>query len=342
MGVAIGDRILDIAGLQSEGLLAENSVRLATNAFASDSLNPLMAAGPVPARFAPASACSSAQRCARLRPEGRCTPSGRAGRRGHALARGDGRLYGFLRIDLSCHQRRQVVPAGQSSAAELQVHSDRVSRTGIVAGCNGNTMRRPSGQTRDAGAVRMRSDVRADQSARLRTRGRLFCERWKSVGRAHSNRRSGRTALGICLVVDWSARDIQAWEYQPLGPFLGKSFSTSLSPWVVTMEALAPFRMAAFTRAQGDPAPLPYLFDPDDREHGGLDLSLEASLCRFGCGRLASLRAILSRSNFRDLYWTMAQMLTHHASNGWDLRPGDLLASGTVSGADEDRAWMFA
>ena len=84
--------------------------------------------------------------------------------------------------------------------------------------------------------------------------------------------------FGVCLVNDWSARDIQAWEYQPLGPFLAKSFATSLSPWVVTMEALAPFRTRAFARAEGDPAPLPYLFDANDQEHGGLDLSLEVSL----------------------------------------------------------------
>jgi fumarylacetoacetase len=141
--------------------------------------------------------------------------------------------------------------------------------------------------------------------------------------------------FGICLVNDWSARDIQAWEYQPLGPFLGKSFATSLSPWVVTMEALAPFRTAAFARAEGDPAPLPYLFGQDDREQGGLDLWLEVSLLSVRMREGGAAPIVLGRSNFRDLYWTMAQMLTHHASNGCNLRPGDLLASGTVSGADK-------
>ena len=140
--------------------------------------------------------------------------------------------------------------------------------------------------------------------------------------------------FGLCLVNDWSARDIQAWEYQPLGPFLAKSFSTSLSPWVVTMEALAPFRAAAFTRPGGDPAPLPYLLDASDQEHGGLNLALEVSLQSARMRENGVAPAILSRSNFRDLYWTMAQMLTHHASNGCNLRPGDLLASGTVSGPD--------
>ncbi|MGA7969759.1 MAG: fumarylacetoacetate hydrolase family protein, partial [Terriglobales bacterium] len=133
---------------------------------------------------------------------------------------------------------------------------------------------------------------------------------------------------------DWSARDVQAWEYQPLGPFLAKSFSTSLSPWVVTMEALAPFRAAAFARAEGDPRPLPYLLDAIDQEHGGLDLTLEVAVQSVQMREQKMEPAIVSRGNVRDLYWTMAQMITHHASNGCNLRPGDLLASGTVSGPD--------
>jgi fumarylacetoacetase len=141
--------------------------------------------------------------------------------------------------------------------------------------------------------------------------------------------------FGICLVNDWSARDIQAWEYQPLGPFLAKSFATSLSPWVVTMEALAPFRTAAFSRAEGDPAPLPYLVSGNDQEQGGLNLWLEVSLLSARMREAGIASVVLGRSNFRDMYWTMAQMLTHHASNGCNLRAGDLLASGTVSGADK-------
>ncbi len=139
--------------------------------------------------------------------------------------------------------------------------------------------------------------------------------------------------FGVCLVNDWSARDIQAWEYQPLGPFLAKSFATSLSPWVVTMEALAPFGTEPFAREAGDPAPLPYLLSASDRQNGGLDLDLEVSLLSPEMRKAGIAPAVLGRSNFRDMYWTLAQMLTHHASNGCNLRPGDLLASGTVSGA---------
>jgi fumarylacetoacetase len=132
--------------------------------------------------------------------------------------------------------------------------------------------------------------------------------------------------FGACLVNDWSARDIQAWEYQPLGPFLGKSFATAISPWVVTMEALEPFRVPAFARAAGDPNPLPYLDSPGEREHGGIDITLEVYL---GTTRL-------SRGTARNLYWTIGQLLAHHASNGCNLRTGDLLASGTVSGPEPD------
>ncbi|HEX5235130.1 MAG TPA: fumarylacetoacetase [Silvibacterium sp.] len=141
--------------------------------------------------------------------------------------------------------------------------------------------------------------------------------------------------FGLCLVNDWSARDVQAWEYQPLGPFLAKNFATTISPWVVTLDALEPFRIPAFTRAAEDPAPLPYLDSPDDRARGGFDVTLEVALRTARMRRENAAPVPLSRGNLRDLYWTLAQMLTHHASNGCNLQPGDLLASGTVSGASD-------
>jgi fumarylacetoacetase len=142
--------------------------------------------------------------------------------------------------------------------------------------------------------------------------------------------------FGVCLVNDWSARDIQAWEYQPLGPFLGKSFATTISPWIVTMEALAPFRTPAVARPPGDPAPLGYLTSEPDLQEGGIDLTLEVYL-RSARMREAGTDAVrLGRSHLRHLYWTVAQLLTHHASNGCNLQPGDLLASGTVSGPEDE------
>jgi fumarylacetoacetase len=138
--------------------------------------------------------------------------------------------------------------------------------------------------------------------------------------------------FGVVLLNDWSARDIQAWEYQPLGPFLAKSFATTLSPWIVTLDALAPYRCPAFPRAEGDPRPLPYLWDEEDQRSGGLAVEVEMNLQ--SATMAAPVR--LSRGSFRDSYWTAAQLVTHHTSNGCNLRPGDLLGSGTLSGATPD------
>ncbi|MEM9167225.1 MAG: fumarylacetoacetase [Planctomycetota bacterium] len=140
--------------------------------------------------------------------------------------------------------------------------------------------------------------------------------------------------LGVCLLNDWSARDMQKWEYQPLGPFLAKSFATSVSPYLVTMEALAPFRSPAMARPDGDPKPLPHLHSEHDQAHGGIDITLEVYLSSKQMRDKGFDPVRLSRGSFKDMYWTIAQMVTHHASNGCNMRPGDLLGSGTVSGPD--------
>jgi len=144
--------------------------------------------------------------------------------------------------------------------------------------------------------------------------------------------------FGVVLLNDWSARDVQAWEYQPLGPFLSKSFATTISPWIVTLEALEPFRCAAFERPSGDPKPLPYLFDTNDQEKGGLEIELEMFLASEAMRKAKAPPLRLSRGNARDAYWTAAQMLAHHSSNGCNLQPGDLLGSGTLSGATPESA----
>ncbi len=141
--------------------------------------------------------------------------------------------------------------------------------------------------------------------------------------------------FGFCLLNDWSARDVQAWEYQPLGPFLGKNFATTVSPWVVTAEALAPFRIAAFARPSGDPAPLPHLSDAEDQAHGGLDITLEASILTEAMRRAGIAPQRLTQTNFSKVYWTVAQMIAHHTSNGCDLMRGDLIGSGTISGPEK-------
>jgi fumarylacetoacetase len=140
--------------------------------------------------------------------------------------------------------------------------------------------------------------------------------------------------FGLCLVNDWSARDIQAWEYQPLGPFLAKSFATTISPWVVPMEALAPYRVPATARPAEDPKPLGYLSGAGEGS-GAIDLTLEVSLESRQMRKNGEAAVQLSQANLRDLYWTIAQLLTHHASNGCNLRTGDLFATGTISGPEE-------
>ena len=141
---------------------------------------------------------------------------------------------------------------------------------------------------------------------------------------------------GLSLLNDWSARDVQRWEYQPLGPFLAKNFASTVSPWVITADALEPFRVPWTPRPEGDPPPLPYLGAAADRESGGFGIDLTVWLSS-ACMREKGLAPFrVSRCSFTNMYWTMAQLLTHHASNGCNLRPGDLLGSGTVSGPEKE------
>lgn len=141
---------------------------------------------------------------------------------------------------------------------------------------------------------------------------------------------------GLCLLNDWSARDLQAWEYQPLGPFLAKNFLTTVSPWVVTAEALAPFRIAQPLRPEGDPQPLPYLWDAADQQAGAFAITLEVSLASAKMRESGLPAHRLSSGPASNMYWTVAQMIAHHASNGCDLNPGDLLGTGTISGPARD------
>lgn len=201
----------------------------------------------------------------------------------------------------------------------------------IVA--SGTPVRRPRGQTvKDpAGPPTVTDCARMDYELEIGA----FVAGGNRMGDVIPLANAEEHIFGLCLVNDWSARDLQQWEYQPLGPFLAKNFATTVSPWVVTLDALEPFRAPAFTRPAGDPAPLPYLADSNDQSRGGFDITLEVWI------RTATMRAAgapaerLTRGTFGSMYWTLAQMLTHHASNGCNLRPGDLLASGTVSGPDK-------
>jgi len=143
--------------------------------------------------------------------------------------------------------------------------------------------------------------------------------------------------FGLTLLNDWSAREIQAWEYQPLGPFLAKNFATTVSPWLVTLDALAPYRLP-FTRPAGDPAPLPYLDAPSVRAEGAFDVELEALLSTTRMREQGVAPVSLSRSNFRHAYWTVGQLVAHHTVNGCNLQPGDVFGTGTQSGPGPEEA----
>jgi fumarylacetoacetase len=144
--------------------------------------------------------------------------------------------------------------------------------------------------------------------------------------------------FGLVLLNDWSARDIQPWEYQPLGPFLSKNFATTISPWIVTLDALAPYRVAPPARPAGDPQPLPYLDGETNRTQGAIDLELEVRLQTPRMREAGQAATRLSATNYRHAYWTLAQMVAHHTVGGCNLQPGDLLGTGTLSGPTLDQA----
>ncbi|KPA95120.1 MULTISPECIES: fumarylacetoacetase [Pseudomonas] len=197
---------------------------------------------------------------------------------------------------------------------------------------SGTEVRRPKGQTLPAG----QSEPVFGPCARLDYELELgiWIGQGNAMGDSIAIADAAEHIAGFCLLNDWSARDVQAWEYQPLGPFLSKSFVTSISPWVVTAEALEPFRKAQPARPEGDPQPLPYLLDPRDQETGALDIELEVLLQTEAMReqQLPPLR--LALSNTLHMYWTVAQMVAHHSVNGCQLQPGDLFGSGTLSGPE--------
>jgi fumarylacetoacetase len=193
---------------------------------------------------------------------------------------------------------------------------------------SGGTVRRPWGQIKgEADMPEFAPTRRLDHELELAA----YVGPGNTLGEPVPISRAEDHLFGLSLLNDWSARDLQAWEYQPLGPFLAKSFASTLSPWVVTMEALAPFRQA-FTRPVSDPPPLPYLDSPANREQGALNIQLEVWLQTATMREQGQAATRLMQSNALDAYWTWAQLLTHHSSNGCNLRPGDVLGSGTLSG----------
>ena len=345
VAVAIGDMVLDVqtAVGMLPALFAHDALQPAVEACRAGTLNALMALDPAPQR---ALRVALAQALDAAHPD--------AARHARALARA---LVPRAQVDC-------LVPAAIGDYTDFYASVHHATNVGsmfrpdnpllpnykwvpigyhgrassIVA--SGTPVVRPQGQRK--GPADAEPTVGPSRSLDYECEVGAFVARGTALGETIPIDRAERHLFGLCLVNDWSARDVQSWEYQPLGPFLAKNFATSVSPWVVTSEALAPFRTALRPRAEGDPAPLPYLADAGDAAYGGVAMTLEVRLATARMRAEGIADAVVSRTSFTHMYWTMAQLLVHHAMNGCNLRPGDLLASGTISGpTPEERGCLL-
>jgi fumarylacetoacetase len=330
IGVAIGDQIFDLGGCASEGLLKELPSEV-VDACTAQKLNPLMALGPkawsplrreIQSLLAEESKLQS--RLATMLVPMRDADMQMPVEIGdytdfYASIHHATRVGRLFRPDNPLLPNYQYVPIGYHGRASSIILS-------------GAEIRRPSGQTKPPSSAE--PEFGASRSLDYELEMGLFIGPGNALGQPIPIAEAEQHIFGMCLVNDWSARDIQSWEYQPLGPFLAKSFATSISPWVVTMEALSPYRVAAAERAAGDPSPLPYL-SSSSATRGAIDVTLEVYLQSSRMRQAGTEPMLLSRGNLRDLYWTPAQLITHHSSNGCNLRAGDLLATGTISGPNE-------
>jgi fumarylacetoacetase len=333
IGVAIGDQILDLAACARAGLLeaVDPPSREACGATAVNALAALGADATRRLRRAASQLLrddtregdtARAQRARLMVPAAECTmllPAAIGDYTDfYASLHHASNVGALFRPDNPLLPNYKWVPIGYHGRASSLV----VSGTPVV---------RPRGQTRaDATAPPVFGPTHMlDYELEVGA----FIGRSTTLGAPVPLARAGEHVFGLCLVNDWSARDIQSWEYQPLGPFLAKSFATSVSPWVVTTDALSPFRVPLAARPAGDPRPLAYLDDAQDAESGAFDITLEVWLHTAAMRTAGAAAARISRGTFRDMYWTLGQLLAHHTSNGCNLRTGDLLASGTVSNA---------
>jgi fumarylacetoacetase len=338
IGVAIGDRMLDLAGAACDGVLPDLET-LTCEVLQEDTLNSLMGLG--------------MKRWQALRGSiFRALRKGYAGRNDvarHLLPMSEvemllpaqigdytdfyASIYHATNVGSMFRPENPLLP--NYKWVPIAYHGRASS---IVV--SGTPIKRPSGQIKLEGS----DEPACGPTRRLdyELEAGIFVGVGNELGSPISIDDDEQHLFGMCLVNDWSARDVQAWEYQPLGPFLAKSFASTISPWVVTMEALKPFRVPAFQRGGGDPKPLPYLLSDEDQRHGAINLTLDVYLSTRAMRERGISPHRLSRGNFKDMYWTISQMIAHHTSNGCNLQPGDLIASGTVSGeAPDSRGCML-
>jgi len=335
-GIAIGDSILDVGGLLAGGLLTGDAAD-AASAARGDTLNPLLELG---GRFR----LALRRRISELLSDAGAEPHL------HRLLHAAKDCVLHLPVEIGdytdfyagIHHAMTVGTLFRPDAPLLPNYKYvPIAYHGRASSirASGMTVRRPRGQVKmpDAPGPVYEPTKRLDFELEIGTWVGPGSELGEPVpiGRAHEH------IAGYCLLNDWSARDIQAWEYQPLGPFLAKNFMTTISPWIVTPEALEPFRIQQLPRPAGDPQPLPHLWDESDQAHGAIDLDLEVSLSTESMRRSGTEPLRITAANARHLYWTAAQMLSHHTSGGCNLRAGDLLGSGTISNAGDGRGSLL-
>ncbi|HEV2132915.1 MAG TPA: fumarylacetoacetase [Terracidiphilus sp.] len=331
IGVAIGNRILDLRACSERGLLDGIPDDL-IEACSAEVLNPLMGLGQASwselrRRITALLDAGQAEREAQSRVSAVLVPMKDAEMRLPA-AIGDytdfyASIHHATRVGELFRPQNPLLP--NYKYVPIGYHGRASS---IVV--SGTEIRRPRGQIKPKDGE---PAFGASQSLDYELEVGFFVGPGNELGNPIPVAEAESHIFGLCLVNDWSARDIQSWEYQPLGPFLAKNFATTISPWVVPLEALARYRVPAFARPEGDPAPLNYLQSPS-QVRDGIDLHLEVYLQSAQMRETGTAPCLLGRSNLRHLYWTLAQLLAHHSSNGCNLRPGDLLATGTVSGPD--------
>jgi fumarylacetoacetase len=331
IGVAIGDQVLDLHAAARGGMLAEAAPPVQV-ALLDPTLNRLMAQGREASRG--------------LR------------RAVHRLLRADGGARPRAELLVAQEEAELQVPADIGDYTDFYASIHHATNVGsmfrpeepllpnykwVPIGYHGRAssvvpsgvpIQRPRGQLRDDGAAA--PVVAPTRALDYECEVAAWIGRGNPLGDPIPLERAEEHLFGLGLLNDWSARDIQRWEYQPLGPFLAKNFGTTVSPWIVTLDALEPFRIPALLRPPGDPAPLPYLASEANQQRGGfaVELTVHLSSAAMRARGLAPIR--LSRSALGGMYWTVAQLITHHASNGCNLRPGDLLGTGTISGPEPE------
>jgi fumarylacetoacetase len=330
-GVAIGDRILDLPAALAAGLFTGEAAK-AAEAASRATLNLFLALGPGPRR-------ALRMRLSELLAQG-CPEQGSVEPCLHDAAActlhlpahiGDYTDF-YVGIHHATNVGKQFRPDNPLLPNYKYVPIGYHGRASSIRP-SGVPVRRPKGQVKppDAPVPSFGPSQRLDYELELG----IWIGPGNALGESIPISEAAEHVAGYCLLNDWSARDIQAWEYQPLGPFLSKNFASTISAWIVTPEALAPFRIAQPSRREDDPAPLPYLLDEGDQREGGLDVELEVLLLTPGLREKGLPPHRLGLSNAKNMYWTVAQMVTHHTCNGCNLQPGDLLGTGTISGPDE-------